>query len=222
MSGKSKEFESETIDTEIRNELSEKLKSPAQLDVELEVSNGDTSNHDGSNMKVSKNNTTSNRPKKRKTVRKDAKQDVDDYNWINEYRKTLMGNPLISEQYHDSEIKNARSMLIWSMSLLCIIIIGTMVLCTICVLQDKTTEAIISGTVGTIISGIISYITNAFNKTLKSKKSYFDAETERHKNNNMILLIQTISNEKVRNSVVEDVVRNYFGVGKDKDVHPKS
>lgn len=191
-----KASENQTLDIDISNELSEKLNVPKELDSNLSVNNSGYSN----------------RTSKSKNQKKNINNNEDDFNWINEYRKTLIGNPLITEHYHDSEIKNAHTMLIWSMTLLSIIIVGTIVLCAVCVLQKKTTEAIISGTVGTIISGIVGFITDAFNKTLESKKLYFNEEIEMEKINNMILLIHTISNNKLRDSVVEDVVRKYFDV----------
>ncbi len=191
-----KASESQTLDTDISNELSEKLNVPKELDSNLSVNNS----------------RYNKRTSKSKNQKKNIKNNEDDFNWINEYRKTLIGNPLITEHYHDSEIRNAHIMLIWSMTLLSIIIVGTIVLCAVCVLQKKTTEAIISGTVGTIISGIVGFITDAFNKTLESKKLYFNEEIEMEKINNMILLIHTINNNKLRDSVVEDVVRKYFDV----------
>lgn len=175
------------------SELSEKLKDPKTLDSELEIQNSNNLN-DSSLISIAENES--------------------DEDWLNDYRKVLMGNQSIVEQYHDSEIKNARTMLIWSMTLLCVIIFLTVILCIICALKDKTTETILSGTVGTIFSAIVGFITNAFNNTLKSKKSYFDAENETNKNNKMLLLIQIIKNIEARDSLVEDVVRNHFGINK--------
>lgn len=192
------------------NSANQALKSPARLDADIEILSNTNDNKNDNNISKKENEKKSTRANNGTRNKKMP----DDYDWLNEYRKILMGNPEISDHYHDSEIKSAQSMLIWSMTLLCIIILGTIGLTAYCIYRENTNEALIVSGLGSIISVVVGFITNAFNNTLKTKKTYFDSENEINRYNRMLLLIQAITDGKNRDMVIEDVVRKFFEIEK--------
>lgn len=145
------------------------------------------------------------------------KNTISDAQWLKEYITKLLAtsSPIIFE-YHKSEIENVNSIITFILSLIKWVSLTTIVLVALFVLLEKDTGAIISLITGGIIDSILGVLTQLFNSTLKSKKSYFDAENDSSKFNKMLLLIQAIFDQNKKDSVIVDILRKYFDVNDDK------
>ena len=138
---------------------------------------------------------------------------VPDSEWLNEYAKRLLATSSpITLDYHKSEIENVNKIINSILSLAKWVSLATVGIVAIFVFYDKDTGAIISGVTGVIIDGILGILTGMFNSTLKSKKSYFDSESDLSKFNKMLLLVQTISDKSQKDSVIVDILHKHFNI----------
>lgn len=142
---------------------------------------------------------------------------IPDAQWFDEYgKKLLAASSPITWEYHKSEIDNVNNIINSILSTAKWISFATIALVAIFVLLDKDVGAIISGITGGIIDTILGVLTGLFNSTLKSKKSYFDSESDSAKFNKMLLLVQTISDQSKKDDVIVDILRKHFEVSNNK------
>lgn len=140
---------------------------------------------------------------------------IPDAQWFDEYGKKLLAvSSPITWEYHKSEIDNVNNIINSILTIAKWVSFLTIVLVAIFVLLDKDVGAIISGITGGIIDAIMGILTGLFNSTLKSKKSYFDSESDSAKFNKMLLLVQTISDQSKKDDVIVDILRKHFEVSK--------
>lgn len=141
--------------------------------------------------------------------------DIPDVQWFEVYAKKLLAtsSPIMAE-YHKSEIENVKNIINAILSIVKWVSFFTIALVAIFVFLDKDTGAIISAIAGGVIDTGLGALIGLFNSTLKSKKSYFDSESDTAKFNNMLLLVQTISNQDKKDEVIGDILRKYFAISK--------
>lgn len=141
--------------------------------------------------------------------------DIPDVQWFEVYAKKLLAtsSPIMAE-YHKSEIENVKNIINAILSIVKWVSFFTIALVAIFVFLDKDTGAIISAITGGVIDTGLGALIGLFNSTLKSKKSYFDSESDTVKFNNMLLLAQTISNQDKKDEVIRDILRKYFEISK--------
>ena len=141
--------------------------------------------------------------------------DIPDAQWFDVYAKKLIAtsSPIIAK-YHKSEIDNVKNIINAILSIAKWVSFSTIALVAVFVFLDKDIGAIISAITGGVIDTVLGILIGLFNSTLKSKKSYFDSESDTAKFNKMLLLVQTISNQDKKDSVIEDILRKYFEVSK--------
>ena len=146
-----------------------------------------------------------------------GKNVISDEQWLREYiTKSLATNSPIIFEYHKSEIENVNSIIRTTLSFIKWFSSVSIALVVVFVLLEKDTGAIISLITCGIVDAILGILTQMFNSTLKSKKSYFDAESDSAKFNKMLLLIQAISNQNDKDSIITDILRKYFDIKDDK------
>lgn len=142
---------------------------------------------------------------------------VPDAQWFDEYgKKLLAASSPITWEYHKSEIDNVNNIINSILSIAKWVSFATIALVAIFVLLDKNGGAIISGISGGVIDTILGVLTGLFNSTLKSKKSYFDSESDSAKFNKMLLLVQTISDQSKKDDIIVDILRKHFEVSNNK------
>lgn len=142
---------------------------------------------------------------------------VPDAQWFDEYGKKLLATSSpITWEYHKSEIDNVNNIISSILSIAKWVSFSTIVLVAVFVLLNKDVGAIISGITGGIIDTILGVLTGLFNSTLKSKKSYFDSESDSTKFNKMLLLVQTITDPSKRDDIIVDILRKHFEVSNNK------
>lgn len=136
-----------------------------------------------------------------------------DAQWFDEYGKKLLSlSSRIIWEYHKSEIEKVNKIINSILIVARWVSFLTIVIVAILVFFDKDIGAIVSGAVGGAIDAILAVLIGLFNSTLKSKKSYFDSENDSNKFNKMLLLVQTISEQSQRDSVISDIVRKHFNI----------
>ena len=146
-----------------------------------------------------------------------SKNIISDEQWLADYNKKLLGlSSPHALQYHESEVRNATRVLNFLLWIFAGTTLSTIVLVAICIFKGINGGAIISGTLGAVIDMIVGWMVKVYSMTLKSKKSYFDAENEREKMNKMLFVLQTISCQDTKDQVIADVLRKYFDVDKNK------
>ena len=189
------EGEKENINKALRSEINSILKNELKTDDAIIITHQTIIDNDSSS----------------------SKNTVSDDKWLKEYVTKLFAtsSPIIFD-YHKSEIENVNSTIGFILSLIRWVSFSTMFLVALFVILNKDTGAIISLVTGSIIDSFLGILTHLFNSTLKSKKSYFDAENDSSKFNKMLLLIQTVSDDGKRDSVIVDILRKYFNVDNDK------
>lgn len=142
---------------------------------------------------------------------------ISDEQWLADYNKKLIGlSSPYALQYHESEVKNATKVLNSLLWIFAGTTLSTIVFVAICIFNGNSSGAIISGVLGAVVDMIIGWMVKVFSMTLKSKKSYFDAESETEKMNKMLFVLQTISCQETKDQVIADILRKYFNVDKDK------
>lgn len=146
-----------------------------------------------------------------------TKNTVPNSQWLEEHVMKLLAtsSPIIFE-YHKSEIENVNSIITYTLSLVKWVSILTIVFVALFAFLEKDTGAILSLITGGIIDVILGVLMQLFNTTLKSKKSYFDVENDSSKFNIMLLLVQKISDQGKKDSVIEDILRKYFDISDKK------
>lgn len=131
-----------------------------------------------------------------------------------EYIKKLQSmnsaNSSINLEYHKSEIKNVSISIIATLTIFAYITIATFFLVGVCIFVGRKDEAIISGAFGAVIDIILSSLISLFNKTLKSKKSYFDVENDISKFNKVLSLVFEISDATKKNETIDKIINKYF------------
>ena len=146
-----------------------------------------------------------------------SKNIISDEQWLADYNKKLLGlSSPHALQYHESEVRNATRVLNFLLWIFAGTTLSTIILVAICIFKGINGGAIISGTLGAVIDMIVGWMVKVYSMTLKSKKSYFDAENEREKMNKMLFVLQTISCQDTKDQVIADVLRKYFDVDKNK------
>lgn len=140
-----------------------------------------------------------------------------DIKWLDEYGKRMFArnSPIILE-YHKSEIENVNKSIKVIIDFVKMISIITIVLITLFVLSDKNFGAIITAISSGVIEVVLGALIGLFNSTLKSKKTYFDAERNSAKFDKMLLLLQTIKDQEKRDVIIVDILRKHFNVSNDK------
>lgn len=142
---------------------------------------------------------------------------IPDAQWFDEYgKKLLAASSPITWEYHKSEIDNVNNIINSILSIAKWVSFSTIALVAVFVLLDKDIGAIISGITGGIIDTILGVLAGLFNSTLKSKKSYFDSESDSAKFNKMLLLVQTVSDQSKKDDVIVDILRKHFEVSNNK------
>ncbi len=96
------------------------------------------------------------------------------------------------------------------LSLAKIVAISSFIVALICIFLDKDLGAIISGGLGALLEGIISHMITVLNSSMNTKKFYFEKELENQKFNKILGSIQTITNEDIKNDMIQKVVNSYF------------
>lgn len=136
---------------------------------------------------------------------------ISDAKWFDEYTKKLlaMSSPIIWD-YHKNEIENVNKIINFILILIIVIFALTITLITIFTFLGENAGAIISAITGGFFDGVLGIMSGLFNSTLKSKKSYFDAESESSKFDKMLLLVQTISNKDKKDEVIADIIQCHF------------
>jgi len=138
---------------------------------------------------------------------------IPDAQWFDEYgKKLLAASSPITWEYHKSEIDNVNNIINSILSIAKWVSFSTIGLVAVFVLLDKDVGAIISGATGGVIDAILGILTGLFNSTLKSKKSYFDSESDSAKFNKMLLLVQTISDQSKKDDVIVDILHKHFEI----------
>ncbi len=142
---------------------------------------------------------------------------IPDAQWFDEYGKKLLArsSPIIWE-YHKSEIENVNKIIDNIIIIVKWVSFLTIVLVAFFVLLDKDVGAIISAISGGVIDVLLGVLVGLFNSTLKSKKSYFDAESDSAKFDKMLLLVQTVVEQEKKDDVIVDVIRKYFDISNGK------
>lgn len=141
------------------------------------------------------------------------KNGVSDKQWLDEYvMQSFMEYSPASRDYHKSEIKNVNFIIIFILVLLGVFSLITIIAVAVFVYLEKDTGAIISLVTGGVIDTILGFLAQMFNSTLKSKKSYFDAENDLSKFNKMLLLIQVISDNDNKDNIIMDILRSHFNI----------
>ncbi len=131
--------------------------------------------------------------------------------WLDDYkRRSLLPNSNISEQYHQQEINSMKELISTVLSLAKIVAISSFIVALICIFLDKDLGAIISGGLGALLEGIISHMITVLNSSMNTKKFYFEKELENQKFNKILGSIQTITNEDIKNDMIQKVVNSYF------------
>lgn len=92
----------------------------------------------------------------------------------------------------------------------------TIALVALFIVFNKDAGAIISAITGGVIDAILGVLTGLFNSTLKSQKSYFDSESDSAKFNQMLLLVQTISAQDKKDSVIVEILHKHFDIPENK------
>ena len=142
---------------------------------------------------------------------------IPDAQWFDEYgKKLLAASSPITWEYHKSEIDNVNNIINSILSIAKWVSLSTIALVAVFVLLDKDVGAIISGITGGIIDTILGVLAGQFKSTLKSKKSYFDSESDSAKFNKMLLLVQTVSDQSKKDDVIVDILRKHFEVSNNK------
>lgn len=142
---------------------------------------------------------------------------VPDTQWLDEYGKRLLATSSpITWEYHKSEIDNVNNIIKSILSIAKWVSFSTIALVAVFVLLDKDVGAIISGMTGGIIDTILGVLTGLFNSTLKSKKSYFDSESDSERFNKMLLLVQTISDQSKKDNIIVDILCKHFEMSNNK------
>ena len=136
--------------------------------------------------------------------------------WLSEYAKRLyeQSSQEIFFEYHQSEINNVAKVLNCSLFMFAGVTFVSFLLTAICIFLENNSGAIITSVLGLIIDGILGLIVKILNTTLRSKKSYFDSEYESTKLNKMLLILQTITDQKEKNSIIVDILRKHFNIDK--------
>ncbi len=139
--------------------------------------------------------------------------DIPDEQWMDAYAKKLreLSSP-ITWEYHKSEIENVNKIINTTLSLIRWVSFLTIILVAGFSFFDKNSGAIISLITGGLFDAILGVLAGMFNSTLKSKKTYFDAEGESSKFDKMLFLIHTISDTDLKDNVIAEVVRNHFNI----------
>ncbi len=138
---------------------------------------------------------------------------IPDAQWFDGYgKKLLAASSPITWEYHKSEIDNVNKIINSTLAIAKWVSFSTIGLVAVFVLLDKDVGAIISGATGGVIDAILGILTGLFNSTLKSKKSYFDSESDSAKFNKMLLLVQTISDQSKKDDVIVDILRKHFEI----------
>jgi hypothetical protein len=167
----------------------------------------------GEALKKDKNTETNTR-----TIPNDDKNNIikgiqSDKDWLSEYSKRLceQTSPIIWE-YHKSEIENVEKIIRFSLWIFTGVTISTFLLVILCIVLDKNYSAVITGVVGAVTDAILTIIIGMFNSTLKSKKSYFDAESSSIALNKMLLTLQSISNNEKKDDIIVNILNKFFEI----------
>ena len=152
----------------------------------------------------------------RRTIKKNndpETADIPDEQWMDAYAKKLreLSSPFTWE-YHKSEIENVNKIINTILSLIKWVSFLTIIIVAVFSFYNKNSGAIISLITGGFVDAILGVLAGMFNSTLKSKKSYFDAESESSKFDKMLFLIHTISDSNLKDEVISEVVRNHFNI----------
>lgn len=142
---------------------------------------------------------------------------VADAQWFDEYGKKLLAlTSPITWEYHKSEIDNVNNTINSIITIVKCVSFSTIALVAFFVLLDKDAGAIISAVSGGVIDLMLGVLVGLFNSTLKSKKSYFDAESDSSKFDKMLLLVQTVASQEKRDNVIVDMLRKHFEIPSNK------
>lgn len=146
-----------------------------------------------------------------------SKNKTSDEQWLADYTQKLrdLSSPSVL-QYHKEELKGTTKILSFLLWIFAGTTLSTIVLVAICICKGVTGGAIISSSLGAVIDIIIGWMVKVYNVSLKSKKTYFDAENEREKMDKMLFVLQTISNQDIKDQVTADILRTHFDVDKQK------
>ncbi len=142
---------------------------------------------------------------------------IPDAQWFDEYGKKLLArsSPIIWD-YHKSEIENVNKIIDNIITIVKWVSFSTIALVALFVFLDKDVGAVISAISGGVIDALLGILTGLFNSTLKSKKSYFDAESDSARFDKMLLLVQTVAEQEKKDDVIVDVIRKYFDISNGK------
>lgn len=145
------------------------------------------------------------------------KSKLPDAQWFDEYGKKLLAasSPIIQE-YHKSEIDNVNKIINSILAITKSVSFTTIALVALFIVFNKDAGAIISAITGGVIDAILGVLTGLFNSTLKSQKSYFDSESDSAKFNQMLLLVQTISAQDKKDSVIVEILHKHFDIPENK------
>lgn len=134
-----------------------------------------------------------------------------DEEWLRNYAKKILASSSSTEKnYHQAEIANMNKLVNGILASLAGVTVITLALVALFVCFDKNTGAIICGAVGGIIDAILGVLGNIFHSSVKYKKAYFDAETDKTKFDKMLWIIQTIKDETKRDDLIVEVVKEHF------------
>lgn len=117
-------------------------------------------------------------------------------------------------EHHKSEIEIVNKIINVILGITKWTSIMTIIIVAVCIFLEKDMGAIISGITGGVIDTILGLLAGIFNSTLKSKKSYFDAEIDSTKFSTMLLLVQTIENQSKKDDIIMEILRSHFNIPK--------
>lgn len=161
-------------------------------------------------IQISSSNTMS-------TNQTQCDSEIPDDKWFKDYANDrLTQNTSVTLNYHNSEIELVNKIISCILSITKWVSLGTLFIVSICVLFDKNYGAMISGGLGAVVDIILGILAGTFNSTLKSKKSYFDAEIDTSKLTTMLGLVDCISDTKKKDDVIVDILRNHFDISNKK------